>query len=55
MGQVMPVSVYLGNRGKLGRLGPYSPIIGTNTHKVIYSVKLHISHQMKPYFSAKAI
>ena len=31
------------------------PIMGTNTQKVIYSVKLHISHQMKPYLSVKPI
>ena len=31
------------------------PIIGTNTQKVIHSVKLHISHQMKPYLSVNAI
>ena len=31
------------------------PIISTNTQKVIHSVKLHISHQMKPYLSVNAI
>ena len=55
MGQVIPILVYLGNWDKLGRLGPNSPITGTNTQKVIHSVKLHISHQMKPYLSVNAI
>ena len=30
-------------------------IIGTNTQKIIHSVKLHISHQMERYLSVKAM
>ena len=43
----------MGNCGKLRRLGPNSLFHSTNTQKVIHSVKLLISHQMKPYSSVK--
>ena len=49
----MTVLVYLGNCSKLGRLGPNCPYPSTNTQKAIHSVKLLISHQMKPYLSVK--
>ena len=55
VGQVIPILVHLGTWGKLGRLGTNPPNIDTNTQKAIHSVKLHISHQMKPYLSVKAI
>ena len=54
-GWFTPVLVYLGNWGKLGRFIPNSPFIGINAQKDIHSVKLHISHQMKPYLIVKAI
>ena len=45
-----------GELGQVGEIGSKSPyIIGTNTKKDIRSVKLHISHQMKPYLSVNAI
>ena len=45
-----------GELGQVGEIGSKSPpIIGTNTRKVIHSVKLHISHQMKPNLSENAI
>ena len=54
MGRVIPVLVYLENCSKLGRLGPNSPYHSTDTQKVIHSVTLLISHQMKPYSSVKS-
>ena len=45
--------VYLGNWEKLGRFMPNSPIIDTNTQKVIHSVKLQVPHQMKPCLKCK--
>ena len=45
----------LGTGASWGDLPQILLIIGTNTQKVIYSVKLHISHQRKPYLSVKAI
>ena len=52
---VLPVLVYLGHYSKLGKLCPLPQIMGMDTQKVVQSVKLHISHQMKPYSSVKAI
>ena len=50
-GWFMPVLVYLAHWGKSGNLRPNTQIHG----HVIQSVKLHISHQMKPYSNVKAI
>ena len=45
--------------GELGQVGgdwdQIRPIIGTTIEKIIHSVKLHISQQMKPYLSVNAI
>ena len=50
-GWFTPVLVYLGHWGKSGKLQP-----NTQIHKrVIQSVKLHVSHQMKPYSTVKVI
>ena len=43
------------NWDKSGKLGPNNPIMGINTQKFIQSVKFHISHQTKPYWSLKTI
>ena len=53
-GWFTPVLAYLGNWGKLERFVPKSSFIGINAQKDIHSVKLHISHQIKPYLSVKA-
>ena len=50
-GWFMPVLVYLAHWGKSGNLRPNTQIHG----HVIQSVKLHISHQMKPYSSVRVI
>ena len=46
-----------GELEQVREIGPkYIPqIMGTDTQKVIHSVKLHNSHQMNPYSSLKAI
>ena len=50
-GWFTPVLVYLGHWGKSGKLQQ-----NTQIHKrVIQSVKLHVSHQMKPYSTVKVI
>ena len=50
-GWFTPVLVYLGHWAKSGKLQP-----NTQIHKcVIQSVKLHVSHQMKPYSTVKVI
>ena len=43
MGQVIPILVYWGIGARWGDWAQIPPIIGTNTYKVIHSVKLHIS------------
>ena len=50
-GWFAPVLVYLGHLGKSRNLRPNTPIHG----HVIHSVKLHISHQVKPYSIVKVI
>ena len=50
-GWFTPVLVYLGHWGKSRNLRPNTQIHGC----VIHSVKVHISHQMKPYSSVKVI
>ena len=52
-GQVIPVLVYLETGASWGDWAQILSIIGTDTHKVIHSAKLLISHQMKPYSSVK--
>ena len=48
--------IIFGELGQVKQISPQIPqIMGTNAEKVIYSVKLHISCQIKPYISVKAI
>ena len=50
-GWFTPALVYLGYLEKSGNLRPNNQIHG----RVIHSVKIHISHQMKPYLRVKVI
>ena len=52
-GQVIPVLVHLGFGTSQENWGQKPKIKGTDTQKVIKSVKLHISHQTKHYSRIK--